>query len=85
MIHALLDHPRFGEFDLSSLETIFYGASPTSVTRLREGIEKLGPIFFQLYGQAEAPVTVTVLRREEHDIDDPRRLASCDRRCRGST
>ena len=27
MIYALLDHPRFDETDLSSLETVFYGAS----------------------------------------------------------
>jgi fatty-acyl-CoA synthase len=79
MIYALLDHPRFQEFDLSSLETIFYGASSMSPARLSEGIRKLGPVFFQFYGQAEAPMTVTVLRRAEHDINDPMRLASCGR------
>ena len=79
MIYAILDHPRFGEFDLSSLETIFYGASSMSITRLKEGIEKLGPVFFQFYGQSEAPMTVTVLRRGEHDVTDDKRLASCGR------
>lgn len=79
MIYAILDHPRFGEFDLSSLETIFYGASAMSVARLKEGIEKLGPVFFQFYGQSEAPMTVTVLRRGEHDVTDDKRLASCGR------
>lgn len=79
MIYALLDHPRFSEFDLSSLETIFYGASAMSPSRLREGIDKLGPVFFQFYGQAEAPMSVTVLRRHEHDPDNPLRLASCGR------
>jgi fatty-acyl-CoA synthase len=79
MIYALMDHPRFGEFDLSSIETIFYGASPMSPARLREAIEKFGLVFFQFYGQVEAPMTVTVLRKEEHDIQNPRRLASCGR------
>jgi fatty-acyl-CoA synthase len=79
MIYALMDHPRFNEFDLSSLETIFYGASPISPARLREAIEKFGPVFFQFYGQAEAPMAVTVLRKEEHEVDNPRRLASCGR------
>ena len=79
MIYALLDHPRFGEFDLSSLETIFYGASPMAPARLKEGIERLGPVFFQFYGQVEAPMTISVLRRAEHDPDDPLRLASCGR------
>ncbi len=79
MIYALMDHPRFSEFDLSSLETIIYGASPISVPRLQEAIGKFGPIFFQFYGQVECPMTITVMRRSEHTVDDPRRLASCGR------
>jgi len=79
MIYALLDHPRFEEFDLSSLETVFYGASSISPARLKEAIERIGPVFFQFYGQAEAPMTVTVLRKAEHDVTDLRRLASCGR------
>ena len=79
MIYALLDHPRFNEFDLSSLETIFYGASAISPARLKEAIERIGPVFFQFYGQAEAPMTLCVLRKREHDVSDLRRLASCGR------
>jgi fatty-acyl-CoA synthase len=79
MIYALLDHPRFNEFDLSSLETVFYGASAMSPARLKEAIERIGPVFMQFYGQAEAPMSVTVLRKREHDINDPKRLASCGR------
>jgi fatty-acyl-CoA synthase len=79
MIYKLLDHPRFGEFDLCSLETIFYGASAISPARLKEAIERIGPVFFQFYGQAEAPMTITVLRKAEHDVNDLRRLASCGR------
>jgi fatty-acyl-CoA synthase len=79
MIYALLDHPRLAEFDLSSLETVFYGASSISPTRLRQAIERFGPIFFQFYGQSEAPMSLSVLRRAEHRLDDPARLASCGR------
>ena len=79
MVLALIDHPRFGEFDLSSLEIIFYGASAFPAARLKDAIGKLGPIFFQFYGQAEAPMSVTLLRRAEHLVDDPLRLASCGR------
>ena len=79
MIYALLDHPRFGEFDLSSLETIFYGASLMSPVRLKEAIERIGPVFFQFYGQAEAPMTVTVFRKSEHDTNNLERLSSCGR------
>lgn len=79
MIYALLDHPRFGEFDLSSLETIFYGASAISPARLKEAIERIGPVFSQFYGQAEAPMALTMLRKCEHDVNDMQRLASCGR------
>lgn len=79
MIYALLDHPDFETRDLSSLKTIFYGASLMSPVRLKEGIERMGKIFFQFYGQAEAPMSVMTLRKAEHDPEDPRRLASCGR------
>jgi fatty-acyl-CoA synthase len=79
MIYALLDHPRFGEFDLSSLETVFYGASAIAPARLKEAIERIGPVFCQFYGQSEAPMGITVLRKADHDVGDMRRLASCGR------
>jgi fatty-acyl-CoA synthase len=79
MVLALIDHRRFAEFDLSSLESIYYGASAFPPSRLKEAIEKLGPIFFQFYGQSEAPLCITVLKKGEHLIDDPLRLASCGR------
>jgi fatty-acyl-CoA synthase len=79
MIYALLDHPTFGAADLSSLQTVFYGASPMSPVRLQEAIRKIGPVFCQFYGQTEAPQTVCVLRKEDHDPDDLARLATCGR------
>ncbi|MCJ2187966.1 AMP-binding protein [Novosphingobium beihaiensis] len=77
MIYALLDHPRFGDFDLSSLETVFYGASAINPARLKEAIERIGPVFAQFYGQAEAPMVLTYMRKRDHDPGDLNRLASC--------
>jgi len=79
MIYALLDHPKFKDYDLSSLEVVYYGASSISPARLKEAIEKIGPVFFQFYGQAESPMTVSVLKRAEHLTSDANRLASCGR------
>ena len=79
MIYALLDHPRFADADLSSLQTVYYGASAISPARLREAITKIGPVFFQFYGQSEAPMTLCVLRKEDHDVNDLARLATCGR------
>jgi fatty-acyl-CoA synthase len=58
---------------------MLYGASPMIPARLREGIVHFGLIFLQYYGQAEAPMVVTTLSREEHDLSKPERLASCGR------
>ncbi len=79
MVISMLDHPQFGEFDLSSLEVVFYGASAFPVARLKDAIEKLGPIFMQFYGQAEAPMSISVMRRKDHDLTNPERLAGCGR------
>lgn len=77
MIYAVLDHPDLATTDLSSLETIMYGASPMSPTRLAEGIGRIGPVFAQLYGQTECAGLTTSMSRADHHADDPVRLASC--------
>jgi fatty-acyl-CoA synthase len=79
MIYALLDHPNLDDYDLSSLEVIYYGSSSISPSRLKEAIERFGPIFFQFYGQSEAPMSVAVMKRSEHDVSDLKRLAACGR------
>jgi fatty-acyl-CoA synthase len=79
MLYILMDHPKIDEYDLSSLETVYYGASAISPTRLKEAIEKFGPIFFQFFGQSECGMTISVLRKGEHDINNMDRLATCGR------
>ena len=79
MIASLLDHADLPKYDLSSLELLYYGAAPISPARLRDGIAKLGSIFFQFYGQTESPLTVTVMRRHEHLVDSTERLSGCGR------
>ncbi|UYN93944.1 MAG: AMP-binding protein [Enhydrobacter sp.] len=76
MIYVLLDHPKLGGTDLSSLELVLYGASPMSPSRLVEGLERIGPVFSQLYGQTEC-YPVSVLRKADHDTKRPELFASC--------
>lgn len=83
MLYTLLDSPEIVTADLSSLEMLIYGAAPASPTRLREALDRFGPILAQLYGQTEVPNTVTLLRREDHDSVHPERLTSCGRPCAG--
>lgn len=76
MIYVALDHPRLDQIDLSSLELLLYGASPMSPSRLVEGLERIGPVFSQLYGQTEC-YPVSVLRKDDHDAKRPHLFASC--------
>ena len=69
MIYVMLDHPSLDKTDLSSLELLLYGASAMSPSRLVEGIERIGPVFSQLYGQTEC-YPVSVLRKADHDPED---------------
>lgn len=76
MIYVLLDHPSLAKTDLSSLELLLYGASAMSPSRLVEGIERIGPVFSQLYGQTEC-YPVSVLRKADHDPKTPELFLSC--------
>lgn len=67
MIYRLLDHPELAAYDVSSLESLIYGAAPMTPTRLREGIDTFGPIFLQFYGQTEVPNVITTLGKAEHE------------------
>ncbi|GAB2479872.1 fatty-acid--CoA ligase FadD8 [Comamonas humi] len=78
-IYGLLDFAELDRWDRSSLECIFYGASPVAPARLAEAVRRFGPIFGQIYGQAESPMTISYLRKAEHDLEQPGRLQSCGR------
>jgi fatty-acyl-CoA synthase len=79
MLYALLDHPDSHTRDLSSLETVYYGASAINPARLKDAIDRFGPIFAQYYGQSEAPMVITYLAKQDHVSGDERRLTSCGR------
>jgi len=76
MIYDLLDAPELGTTDLSSLELLLYGAAPMSVPRLMEGLERIGPVFSQLYGQTEC-YPISVLPTSAHRPDAPELVGSC--------
>ncbi|HXS28143.1 MAG TPA: long-chain-fatty-acid--CoA ligase [Steroidobacteraceae bacterium] len=60
-------HPRVGQFDLSSLDKIFYGSMPITppiLAKAREVFPRAN--FNQLYGSTEAGM-VSALRSEDHE------------------
>jgi fatty-acyl-CoA synthase len=60
----------------ANLRTIVYGGGPMYVESLRKAITAFGPIFAQIYGQGESPMTITGLRRADHESDDDAILGS---------
>ncbi len=72
MIAMLLEDPATAGAELV-LERLCYGGAPIATSVLARGIEVLGPVFTQLYGQAEAPLAITCLQPWEHT---PGRLTS---------
>jgi fatty-acyl-CoA synthase len=60
-------HPRVGEYDLSSLDKIFYGSMPITPPTLEKAREVFPHARFnQLYGSTEAGM-VSVLSAEDHE------------------
>ena len=70
----LLEHPAFGQYDLSSLESISYGGAPAAaelVTRLKEKFPKVVPVTG--WGMTEVSGGFTGHQAEDYEL----RPASC--------
>ncbi len=68
----LLGTPQLTDADVSSLRTIYYGASPISEDVLVKSMQALGCDFAQVYGLTETTGAITSLMPDDHDPDGPR-------------
>jgi long-chain acyl-CoA synthetase len=75
-IRRLLDDDTLDHTDLSSLRRVIYGGSPIALADLQEALQRIGPVFCQLYGQGESPMTISYLRPEDHRPAAARTLTS---------
>ncbi|ROO87859.1 acyl-CoA synthetase (AMP-forming)/AMP-acid ligase II [Actinocorallia herbida] len=67
MIQAIVDDPATADFDLGSVETILYGASPISETLLKRAMAAFPSAgFTQAYGMTELAGLATFLTPEDH-------------------
>jgi long-chain acyl-CoA synthetase len=73
VLMALLATPGIADADLSSLDTIFYGASPIAEDVLARCLEVIGCRFAQVYGMTETSGAIVRLPHEDHDPSGPRR------------
>jgi fatty-acyl-CoA synthase len=60
----------------TNLRTIVYGGGPMYVDSLKKAMAAFGPIFAQVYGQGESPMTITGLRWTDHEAGDDAILGS---------
>jgi long-chain acyl-CoA synthetase len=58
------------------LKTIIYGGAPMYVADALRAIDLFGPRLYQLYGQGEAPMTITGLPQSVHRKENPHLLAT---------
>ena len=80
MINMLVNHPRFSEFDISTLSFILYGASPMPEGVLRKALRVMPHVrLMHAYGMTEAAPIVTLLDPRYTTLDGPfaGRLKSC--------
>ena len=67
MIQMFVDHPKLGDYDLSSLTGIAYGASVISDAVLSRAMKALPKVqFTQAYGMTELSPIATILHWNEH-------------------
>ena len=60
----------------ANLRTIVYGGGPMYVEELKKAMAVFGQVFVQIYGQGEAPMTISSLRRSDHRSGDDSILGS---------
>jgi acyl-CoA synthetase (AMP-forming)/AMP-acid ligase II len=75
-IQMLLDHKSEQPADFSSLRRIMYAGSPIGQHTLQQALDVFGCDFVQFYGTTETFI-ITLLRPEQHRLDNPDLLKSC--------
>jgi acyl-coenzyme A synthetase/AMP-(fatty) acid ligase len=75
-LQMLLDHKSEQPADFSSLRRMLYAGSPIGQHTLQQALDTFGCDFVQFYGTTETFI-ITLLRPEQHRLEDPELLKSC--------
>lgn len=68
MLYQLMDHPSIANYDISSLQTISYGAAAITGARLEHAMRVFGHKLLHAYGMTETTSHASVLNPEDHLI-----------------
>lgn len=76
MLYELLDHPDIDKRDLSAMTVLSVGTAATNPVRLRQAVERFGPVLRITYGLSESPF-ISAFPGVGDDPDRPGRIGSC--------
>ena len=65
MLLAIMQHPDFAKYDLSSLRTVVSGGSPVPVYLMEQVKERIGADVAIVFGQTEASAAITLTRQDD--------------------
>lgn len=82
LIYKLIDNPAAKPELFTSLRHLSYSAAPMPADKIQQAINLFGPKLSTLYGQTEAPMTITAM--SSNDMLRPELQASVGRACKNS-
>jgi fatty-acyl-CoA synthase len=65
MLIAIMQHPDFSQYDLSSLRSVISGGSPVPVYLMEQVKERMGADVAIVFGQTEASAAITLTRQDD--------------------
>jgi long-chain acyl-CoA synthetase len=65
MVKRLTAHAQAHSLTGQGLRTIVYGGGPMYLADILDAVDTFGPIFVQIYGQGECPMSITALSRAD--------------------
>ena len=72
LIHLLMSGAEFSRGDFPALRHITYSAAPMAPAAIEKAISRFGPVISTVYGQTEAPMTITALSARDMQRDELR-------------
>ena len=82
LIYKLLEQPELGRQSAPRLRHLTYSAAPMPPEKIQEVIARFGPCLSTVYGQTEAPMTITAM--DAADMQDPLRQSAVGKACKYS-
>ncbi len=65
MLIAIMQHPDFAQYDLSSLQSVVSGGSPVPVYLMEQVKERMGADATIVFGQTEASAAITLTKQDD--------------------